>query len=546
MENLLESLFYVLWRGIAIGVIISAPMGPVGMLCIQRTLSKGRLTGLYTGIGAAISDIFYSMLTGFGLSFVEDFLTRNHDVIQLLGSGVLIGFAFYLLRKNPTSAIKGTVNSDEGTPLRDIGGGFLFTFSNPMIIFLIIGLFARFNFLDAGLSWYVYILGYIGIAAGALGWWWLVTFFIDKVRSHFNVRSMWLINRIIGSVILIFGIVGIVTGSMALAKADTVPLRPGVTCWNSARGFSPWSADTTATRLRIGGRGLPPAAQLTLPEGHETFTISWRLSVPDERPRRQGSAPLWQLRVGDGPGACRITAMAEDPDRREGLGRNPYMVAKVWREGDPKPLAGAVMPDADIHGDVNHFRLTRNGDDWSFSVTNRRHTMPLKFRCAEPAGCLAFHADTEVVIDEINLDLKAARPANLSQRLDSLAAGSSADPVSLEGVWRVLDRTLDESLLRLGGDYRLAMVDLDGGRTYSLVYLDGAKINATAWTRGMEKGRISQGAFENIFSLEWCDSQGAVMSHDLSASLDPETMTLTLLFPYQDSTVRLRKTSEKP
>ncbi len=202
-------------RGLAIGVMISAPMGPVGILCIQRTLNKGRLTGLYTGIGAAASDLFYCLLTGFGLSFIEEFLERNQNVIQLIGSIVLIAFSIYLWRKNPAKELKRPDIQEKGSPKKDILGGFLFTVSNPLILFLIIGLFARFNFLGPEMKFYHYIIGYLAIIAGALGWWWLVTFFVNKVRSHFNVRSMWLVNRIIAGVILCFAVVGIVTSLLA-------------------------------------------------------------------------------------------------------------------------------------------------------------------------------------------------------------------------------------------------------------------------------------------------------------------------------------------
>ena len=142
----IESIIYMIWRGIAIGVLISAPMGPVGILCIQRTLDKGKKAGFYTGIGAAISDIFYCLLTGFGLSFIEDFINDNQNVIQLVGSIVLIAFSIYLFRKNPSSGMRRPLPQNVSAK-KNILGGFLFTFSNPLIIFLIIGLFARFNFL---------------------------------------------------------------------------------------------------------------------------------------------------------------------------------------------------------------------------------------------------------------------------------------------------------------------------------------------------------------------------------------------------------------
>lgn len=202
----------MIWRGIAIGIFISAPMGPVGILCIQRTLDKGRRPGFYTGVGAAISDLFYCLLTGFGLSFIQVFLERNQNVIQLLGSAVLIGFSIYLFKKNPASTLKPAIKPELVSPKKNILGGFLFTFSNPLILFLIIGLFARFNFPVPDVRFYHYIVGFISIFIGALGWWWIVTFAINKVRAHFNLRSMWLINRIIGGIILLFAIVGIATG----------------------------------------------------------------------------------------------------------------------------------------------------------------------------------------------------------------------------------------------------------------------------------------------------------------------------------------------
>ena len=208
-------LLLTLLRGLAIGVMISAPMGPVGILCIQRTLNKGRLTGLYTGIGAAASDLLYCLLTGFGLSFIQEFLERNQNVIQHVGSVVLIAFGIYLWRKNPAKDIHQPDDVDRGSPRKDILGGFLFTVSNPLILFLIIGLFARFNFLLPEMEWYHYIVGYLAIIAGCLGWWWLVTFFVDKVRTHFNVRSMWLVNRVIAGVIFCFAIVGIVSSILA-------------------------------------------------------------------------------------------------------------------------------------------------------------------------------------------------------------------------------------------------------------------------------------------------------------------------------------------
>lgn len=211
----MESLAYILFSGFFIGVFISAPMGPIGMLVIQRTLNKGRGSALCTGVGAALSDLIYCMLTGMGLSFITDFITANQSILQVIGSVVLIIYGVYLFRANPSRALK-TPTSLSNDYWKDFGTGFLFTFSNPLILFFIIGLFARFNFMDSGYRFYHYIVGYLSIAAGALCWWLIITFFVNKVRAHFNVRSMWLINRIIASILLIMAFVGFIHGLYTL------------------------------------------------------------------------------------------------------------------------------------------------------------------------------------------------------------------------------------------------------------------------------------------------------------------------------------------
>lgn len=207
----MESMFHIFYAGFIIGVFISAPMGPIGMLVIQRTLNKGRSAALCTGFGAALSDIIYCMLTGMGLSFITDFISNNQNVLQIVGSAVLILYGMYLFRSNPSRALK-TADNTPNTYWKDFVTGFLFTFSNPLILFFIIGLFARFNFMDANFQFYHYIAGYLSIAGGAICWWVMITFFVNKVRSHFNVRSMWLINRIIASILIIMALFGLIHG----------------------------------------------------------------------------------------------------------------------------------------------------------------------------------------------------------------------------------------------------------------------------------------------------------------------------------------------
>ena len=135
----------LLVKGLIIGVVVSAPLGPVGVLCIQRTLNKGRWYGFVTGLGACLSDIIYALITGYGMSFMDEFLTKHQVLLQIVGSVMLFVFGVFTFRSNPVRAIR-PVSANKGTYLHNFMTAFFVTLSNPLIIFLFIGLFARFSF----------------------------------------------------------------------------------------------------------------------------------------------------------------------------------------------------------------------------------------------------------------------------------------------------------------------------------------------------------------------------------------------------------------
>ena len=199
----------LLIKGFIIGVVVSAPLGPVGVLCIQRTLNKGRWYGFVTGLGASLSDIAYALLTGYGMSFIFDFINANLFYLQLLGSVMLLGFGYYTFRSNPVQSIR-PASSSKGTYFHNFITAFAVTLSNPLIIFLFIGLFARFAFVLPGNPVFEEVTGYAAIVMGALTWWFGLTFFVSKVRTRFNLRGIWLINRIIGGAVIFVSLLGLI------------------------------------------------------------------------------------------------------------------------------------------------------------------------------------------------------------------------------------------------------------------------------------------------------------------------------------------------
>ena len=199
----------LLIKGLIVGIVVSAPLGPVGVLCIQRTLNKGRWFGFVTGLGAALSDICYALITGYGMSFMDELIVKHQTFLQVVGSIMLLAFGIYTFRSNPVKALRPS-SGKRGTYLHNFVTAFFFTFSNPLIIFLCIGLFARFSCVMPGSPFGFQLVGYLAIILGAVAWWFSITYFVNKVRSHFNVRGIWVLNRIIGVVVMIAALVGFV------------------------------------------------------------------------------------------------------------------------------------------------------------------------------------------------------------------------------------------------------------------------------------------------------------------------------------------------
>ncbi len=210
------SLVEMIFKGALIGIIASAPMGPVGILCIQRALNKGRIYGLVTGAGAALSDIIYALITGYGLSFIYDFIHNRTALfwLQLVGVVLMFIFGIHTFRSNPAKSTH-KVSRNKSSLVQNGVTGFFLAFSNPLLILLFLALFTPFNFMLPEQPLHAQFIGYISIFGGAMLWWLFITYAVSKLRTKFDERGVWIINRVIGTLVMIgsgIGVVLIATG----------------------------------------------------------------------------------------------------------------------------------------------------------------------------------------------------------------------------------------------------------------------------------------------------------------------------------------------
>ena len=199
-----------IYKGFIIGVIVSAPMGPIGILCVQRTLNRGRMHGLVTGMGAMVSDLIYASITLIGMGFVHNILEANEQLLQYVGSLVIILFGIGIFFTNPLKILKPSTSAPETRYNHDFITAFFLTLSNVAIVFLFISLFARFNYSPLATNWFTFSVGLISIGLGAIAWWFFITTYVSKLKKYFNRQSLKFFNRIVGSILILLGVLGIV------------------------------------------------------------------------------------------------------------------------------------------------------------------------------------------------------------------------------------------------------------------------------------------------------------------------------------------------
>ncbi len=199
----------ILIQGILIGILASIPLGPIGVLCVQRTLSRGRRAGFISGLGAATSDAVYASLAGFSLSFIVGFVEDKILYIQIVGVVILVFMGLRIYFTNPAVQLR-KQNGVKTKLLQDFLSTFMFTIANPLVVFFFVTLFAAFGVVEQSNTLISQIVLVVGVFVGAAFWWFSLTSIVNLFRSKINLRRLNLINRIAGATIVILAVVAFV------------------------------------------------------------------------------------------------------------------------------------------------------------------------------------------------------------------------------------------------------------------------------------------------------------------------------------------------
>ena len=197
--------FVYIFRGMLIGLMVSVPLGPMGVLIIQKTLQKGALAGFISGLGAAFADLFYATVAVFGLGFVVNLIQSHELLLQILGGIVLIIIGLIIYFRNPLKQIRMRKRVSKKGLLGDFATLFFLTVSNPVTIVVFMAVFAGASVFGDAPSFKIELFVFAGILLGGSLWWYTLSTLINIFRKKFRLRVLITINRISGILITILG-----------------------------------------------------------------------------------------------------------------------------------------------------------------------------------------------------------------------------------------------------------------------------------------------------------------------------------------------------
>jgi threonine/homoserine/homoserine lactone efflux protein len=197
-----------LLRGMILGFSIAAPVGPIGVLCIRRTLTDGRRYAFVSGLGAATADAIYGCIAGFGLTLVADLLLAHQLWLRLIGGLYLcyLGLSTFWSRPAEHAA-----TSRAASLLSAYTSTLLLTVTNPMTILAFMAIFAGFGIAATAQSYTTAGVLVLGVFTGSALWWLLLSSGVGLFRSRLDLRHLWWINKISGVIIAGFGVLALLS-----------------------------------------------------------------------------------------------------------------------------------------------------------------------------------------------------------------------------------------------------------------------------------------------------------------------------------------------
>src|SRR6516164_939958 len=190
-------------KGIVVGVVIAVPVGPVGVLCVHRSILEGKLAGFVSGLGAATADAIFGIIAAFGLTFVSDWLVSYEQWLRGAGGCYLLYIGGRAFAAEPPAELES--DHDPETLLRDLVSTFVLAVTNPITVLAFLGIFAAIGLGGTQATYGGASILVLGVWGGSLLWWLALSFGVGQVRHSIEPRHLGWISRGSGAILFCSG-----------------------------------------------------------------------------------------------------------------------------------------------------------------------------------------------------------------------------------------------------------------------------------------------------------------------------------------------------
>jgi threonine/homoserine/homoserine lactone efflux protein len=194
--------------GVIMGLIAAVPIGPVNLICIRRSFAFGPVNGFVSGLGAALGDGIFAVITFFGLTWIAQLIQNYDSIIEIVGGALLVWFGVHTVMSPVAGKVEDSDKSDTGSTLaRAMASTFVLTVTNPATLIAFASMFASFHALVGGANSYGDAsLVVAGVVGGSAGWWLCLTTVIGIFHTRITDGTVRTINRGSGMLVAVFGL----------------------------------------------------------------------------------------------------------------------------------------------------------------------------------------------------------------------------------------------------------------------------------------------------------------------------------------------------
>jgi threonine/homoserine/homoserine lactone efflux protein len=196
----------ILLKGILLGLAVSMPLGPIGIVLINRTLKRGMLSGFFSGLGLASADTLLAVLAALGFNVILSFINQERFIISIVTGLIIVGIGLKIFFSNPVKDLRNRERANKSL-WRDYYSVFVLSISNPYTIFIFVAFFSGFHIDGDVKPELVPFFLVPGVFIGTITWWFFLSYFVSRFKKNIRLRVIVRVNKVAGIVVIVIGVI---------------------------------------------------------------------------------------------------------------------------------------------------------------------------------------------------------------------------------------------------------------------------------------------------------------------------------------------------